>query len=99
MVSVMTEGGRTPLETALESVLHRHGVVGEQHGEMLAELARTARSESWWDDERIKQYVGVGSVRQWTHRHGVNRKMLADADQVKAIRATLPGKGWRGGRT
>lgn len=94
----MAEGGRTPLEMALESVLHRYGVIGE-HREMVAELAKTAKRESWWDDERIKQYVGVGSVRQWTHRHGVDRKMLADADQVKAIRATLPGKGWRGSKT
>lgn len=95
----MTEGGRTPLEMALESVLHRYGVMfGDRYDEMVTELAKTAKRESWWDDERIKQYVGVGSVRQWTHRHGVDRKMLADADQVKAVRATLPGKGWRGSR-
>lgn len=96
----MAEGERTPLEQALEAVLLKYAAYGgAQHDALVAELAEVARSESWWDDERLLPYLDLSgaSARAWCSRRGIRRLTMVDADAVKEARATQRGQGWRRG--
>lgn len=51
----------------------------------------------FWDDEAIAQFLGVQvqSVPRWLNRHGLQRSLVVNANDVIAARRGQPGQGKR----
>lgn len=88
------------LREALTDVLAAHGVA--RATELVDDLVKAADHHSeWWPDETVAWYVGSispATVKQWVHAHGIVRRQMSRAEEVRAERDKMPGRGYRSDR-
>lgn len=86
----------TWLRDSITDVLTGHGV--EPSEELVTELVQVAKTQAWWDDDQVVDYVGTivpASVRAYCSRYRIPRRVLMPADDVVSLQTRRRGWGRR----